>query len=154
MEQTNTHDKTWHILLADDDASDRFFFGMALKEITTQTQLTTVEDGEKLMNYLKNNSVNLPHVIFLDLNMPRKTGNECLLEIKNDEKLKEIPIVIYSTSLYEEVAEILYRNGANYYLKKCSLDELPGYIQKTLSFLSENPAQPSKDKFILNSRSF
>lgn len=86
--------------------------------------------------------------------MPRKTGNECLLEIKNDEKLKDIPIVIYSTSLHEEVAEVLYQNGANYYLKKDTLDELPGYIKKILTLLSENPAQPSKDKFILNNRSF
>ncbi|SDB50182.1 Response regulator receiver domain-containing protein [Flavobacteriaceae bacterium MAR_2010_188] len=146
--------KTWHILLADDDDSDRLFFGMALKKITTQTQLTTVEDGERLIYYLKNNSINLPNVIFLDLNMPRKTGHECLLEIRNDEKLKDIPIVIYSTSLHEEVAEILYQNGANYYLKKSNIDELPGYIKKTLSLLSENPAQPSKDKFILNNRKF
>lgn len=57
--------KTWHILLADDDSSDRLFFGMALKEITTQTQLTTVEDGERLMNYLKKILLIFPMLFFL-----------------------------------------------------------------------------------------
>jgi len=150
MELPKTINKLWHILLADDDNSDRFFFEKALKEITIQTKLTTVEDGEQLLNYLKKNSNHLPDVIFLDLNMPRKNGNECLSEIKSDEKLKHIPIVIYSTSLYEDIANILYQNGAHYYLQKCDLKDLPAYIQKALTLLSENPGQPSKDKFILN----
>ncbi|MDP1747703.1 MAG: response regulator [Bacteroidota bacterium] len=150
MEQPKIVNKQWHILLADDDDSDRFFFEKALKEITIQTKLTTIEDGEQLLNYLKNNSNHLPDVIFLDLNMPRKNGNECLSEIKSDEKLKHIPIVIYSTSLYEDIANILYQNDAHYYLQKSDLKDLPAYIQKTLTLLSDNPGQPSKDKFIIN----
>ena len=63
------------ILLADDDADDRFFFGKALKELPISTELTTVEDGEKLMSYLLKNSEKLPDVLFLDLNMPRKNGS-------------------------------------------------------------------------------
>lgn len=139
-----------NILLADDDQSDRFFFERALKEIAIETQLTTVEDGEKLISYLKENFNHLPDVIFLDLNMPRKNGGECLSEIKRDEKLKHIPIVVYSTSLYEEIATILYQNGAHYYLQKSDLKELPAHIQRTLSLLSENPHQPPKDKFFIN----
>ena len=138
------------ILLADDDKDDRFFFEKALKEIPIATKLITVEDGEKLMNYLTENLEDLPDVLFLDLNMPRKKGSECLSEMKQNPKLKEIPVIIYSTSLHEEIATELYQNGAHYYLQKCDFTELPKIIEQVLSLLAENPKQPSRDKFIVN----
>ena len=76
------------ILLADDDKDDRFLFREALSELPLFTNLETVHDGEQLMNYLNEHSDSLPHVLFLDLNMPRINGFECLSEIKHDEKLK------------------------------------------------------------------
>ena len=82
----------FNILLADDDIDDRFFFSKALKEIPISTNLTTVHDGEELMHYLEKNSKSLPNILFLDLSMPRKTGFECLYEIKDNEKFKDIPI--------------------------------------------------------------
>lgn len=138
-----------HILLADDDPDDRFFFEKALKTISIPTNLVTVGDGIKLMDYLFENSEKLPDVLFLDLNMPRKNGNECLLEIKSNEKLKHLPVVIYSTSLSDEVADILYKNGAHYYLQKFDFADLPDNIHEILSRLAENPAKPSRDKFIV-----
>jgi len=60
------------ILLADDDIDDCFFFEKALEELQLSTHLTIVHDGQQLMNYLSENSKNLPDVLFLDLNMPRK----------------------------------------------------------------------------------
>ena len=80
-----------NFLLADDDTDDRYFFGKALKELSIPSTLTTVEDGEKLMDYLSENSKQLPDVLFLDLNMPCKNGAECLTEIKNDQQLKHLP---------------------------------------------------------------
>ena len=73
--------KPMNILLADDDADDCFFFEKALREIPMATQLTTVNDGERLMDHLSKNMEQLPDVLFLDLNMPRKSGFECLTEI-------------------------------------------------------------------------
>lgn len=113
-----------NILLADDDTDDRFFFTKALKEIPLSTQLTTVHDGEELMNYLGDNSKNLPNILFLDLSMPRKTGFECLHEIKDNEKLKDIPVVMFSTSFpsnntYEQgMIETLKDIGAQDYIRK------------------------------------
>jgi CheY-like chemotaxis protein len=113
-----------NILLADDDADDRTFFGNALKEIPIDTRLTTVNDGEQLMNYFSKNSEQLPDVLFLDLSMPRKGGFECLTEMKEDVTLKDIPVVMFSTSYtqdynYEQgMIGVLYKIGVQDYIRK------------------------------------
>ena len=63
-----------NVLLADDDIDDISFFDKALKELAVSTHLTTVNDGDQLMNYLSENLEHLPDILFLDLNMPRKNG--------------------------------------------------------------------------------
>jgi CheY-like chemotaxis protein len=138
------------LLLADDDKDDRFFFRKALEQVPVVTHLTTVNDGERLMDYFAKNSKHLPDVLFLDLNMPRKNGVECLVEIKLNEKLKQIPVIVYSTALPDETANVLYRNGAHYYMHKCDFSELVVRINGVLALLAENPAQPGRDKFILS----
>ena len=86
------------LLLADDDEDDCFFFEGALAELETITELTTVHDGEQLMRRLTGlASTDLPYALFLDLNMPRKNGFECLLEIKEDPALNRLPVIILST---------------------------------------------------------
>ena len=137
------------ILLADDDQDDRFFFEKALKTLSTSYLIKTMEDGEKLMSWLLKNINNLPDVLFLDLNMPRKNGSECLLEIKSHPKLKNLPVIIYSTSLHEEVANILYANGANYYIKKPDYTELPRILDKVIGLIINDSAQPTREKFII-----
>jgi CheY-like chemotaxis protein len=115
-----------NIMLADDDIDDRFFFEKALNEIPIATHLTIVHDGEQLMNYLFENSAYLHDVLFLDISMPRKTGIECLSEIKENKKLKDIPVVIFSTSYprdlkYEQnLIKILSVIGAQHYIRKPS----------------------------------
>lgn len=98
--------KQLNILLADDDADDCFFFDKALKEIPVKTNLTIVRDGEQLMNYLLENTSGDggPDIIFLDLSMPRKTGFECLHEIKENDRLKDIRVVMLSTSYPQDMA--------------------------------------------------
>jgi CheY-like chemotaxis protein len=86
------------ILLADDDTDDRFFFEKALNELSLNTHLTTVHGGEQLMEYLLENTKNLPDVLFLDLSMPRKNGIECLSEIKENKQLEAVPVIMFSTS--------------------------------------------------------
>lgn len=143
--------KPVNILLADDDKDDRFFFDKALKALTIPTQLTTVEDGEQLMDYLAKNSENLPDVLFLDLNMPRKKGAECLSEINLDPKLKKLPVIIYSTSLHEEVANLLYNDGAYYYIQKTDFEELQKVLNHVLTMIIEKRfTRPSRKDFVLN----
>ena len=113
-----------NILLADDDADDRSFFTNALKEIPIDTNLATMNDGEELMDYLSDNPEPLPDVLFLDLSMPRKGGFECLTEMKEDLNLKDIPIVMFSTSYtqdfnYEQgMIGVLYKLGVQDYIRK------------------------------------
>lgn len=107
-----------NICLADDDEDDRLFFTDAFDELKINTKVSTFNDGVALMNYLNNENSVLPSVLFLDLNMPKKNGVECLLEIKKNEKLNDIAIAIYSTSSSEEHIEETFINGANIYIKK------------------------------------
>lgn len=86
------------ILLADDDVDDRAFFSKALSELPIKTKLIIVHDGEQLMDYLNENETSLPLILFLDLSMPRKTGFECLAEIKENEKLAHLPVIVFTTS--------------------------------------------------------
>ena len=138
-----------NILLADDDADDRFFFDKVLKKLRIQTRLITVTDGEKLMSHLSDNYTNLPDVLFLDLNMPRKNGLECLSDIKQNERLEHLPVVIYSTHLHEKDANVLYEKGAHYYIRKTDMIELTKILHRILDRLVINEfARPAKDKFI------
>lgn len=107
-----------YILLADDDLDDCRFFREALEALPFSTSENVVNDGEELMQLLTNNIEKLPQVLFLDLNMPRKSGFRCLTEIKNNARLEKIPVVIISTSYDPGVAEALYQNGASYYIRK------------------------------------
>jgi CheY-like chemotaxis protein len=144
--------KKLFVLLADDDKDDRFFFNKALSEITVPTNFIAVEDGEKLMTWLSRNSGNLPDVLFLDINMPRKNGAECLMEIKTHAKLKKVPVIMYSTSLHEDVADVLYNKGASYYIQKTDFTELPRLLEKALKLISEKGhSQPPRNEFVLKS---
>lgn len=144
--------RSLQIILADDDIDDRFFFDMALKTLPIETKLITVNDGQRLMDHLSKNSDNLPDVLFLDLNMPRKNGAECLKEIKNNKDLKKLPVIIYSTSLHENTANELYENGAHYYIRKGSLSELEKNLHNVLTLMINTGFnRPSRDQFILSS---
>lgn len=108
----------FHVLLADDDPDDRLFFKYAIEELKIKTIVTTVNDGVDLMNYLNKPDAVLPHVVFLDLNMPRKGGMECLKEIRSNKSYKDLSIAIYSTSGSEKDIEESFVLGANIYIKK------------------------------------
>lgn len=120
-----------YIVLADDDEDDRLFFTDAFGELKINTKVDTFSDGVELMNFLNKEDTPLPNVLFLDLNMPKKTGIECLNEIKANSKMSEIAIVIYSTSASEEDIEKTFVMGANIYIKK------PDSFKKLKQVLSE-----------------
>ncbi|MBL4655264.1 MAG: response regulator [Bacteroidia bacterium] len=113
------------LLLAEDDDDDYFITVDALKEIGLDQCVRRVKDGEDLMNYLLHNppyenpeSSPLPDLIFLDLNMPKKDGREALKEIKANESLKKIPIIIFTTSNSPDDIASTYKYGANSYIQK------------------------------------
>jgi CheY-like chemotaxis protein len=150
MKPDQTH-TTLNILLADDDRDDRFFFKKALEELSIPTNFATVEDGEQLMKYLLKNIEHLPDILFLDLNMPRKTGIECLEEIKLQKNLGQLPVIIYSTSLIDSVADMLYKKGAHYYLRKRDLHELIKTLEDLFALMIKNQfARPTRKEFILS----
>ena len=107
-----------HIMLADDDEDDRLFFKEAFEEVKIKYDITTFNDGEQLMEYLSVPENPLPDIVFLDLNMPRKSGMECLREIRESDRLKRISVAIYSTSSSEQDREDTFVAGANVYIKK------------------------------------
>jgi CheY-like chemotaxis protein len=107
-----------YILLADDDEDDRDFFRDALEELKINTIVTFVNDGSQLMQYLERPDIILPHLIFLDLNMPLMSGMECLKEIRSNERLRHLSVAIYSTSASDEHIEETFVKGANVYIRK------------------------------------
>ena len=109
-----------NVILADDDEDDRLFFSEAFDELKINTKVSTFNDGVYLMDYFNSEDAILPQVLFLDLNMPRKSGLECLKELRADEKFKDVAIAIYSTSSSEEDVENTFVLGANIYIKKPS----------------------------------
>jgi CheY-like chemotaxis protein len=138
------------IFLADDDSDDCLLFEDALREVGFPVQLTTANDGLQLMEILDKTVPPPPDVIFLDLNMPCKNGFECLEEIKQSFKLKNIPVVIFSTSARPETIDKVYQQGANYYIcKPGSFLMLKKAIQYVLSIdWKEKRLQPSKENFV------
>ena len=130
------------IILADDDESDRLIFMEAVSELKIRTKIETVNDGVELMDFLEKAELPFPHILFLDLNMPRKNGLTCLKEIRANNAFEEISIVIYSTSASEKDIEETFLSGANVYINKPNdFNQLKSSLEKALmmSFHYLNP---------------
>lgn len=128
------------ILMADDDEDDRLMAQEALHEARLENDVIFVKDGEELMDFLhhrgqyeKNSGKQLPGLILLDLNMPKKDGREALKEIKADPKLKQIPIVVLTTSKAEEDIIRTYDLGVNSFVTKPVTFEGLVEVMKTIT---------------------
>lgn len=106
--------------IADDDPDDLDFFIEAVKEVDPSIECHTARDGEEALLKLKKTLEVLPDIIFLDLNMPRINGKQCLIEIKKTKWLSEIPVIIYTTSSMQKDKEETNKLGASYFLTKPS----------------------------------
>lgn len=139
------------IILADDDKDDCLLFSEAIDEINISVHLTMVSNGCDLMKNLTNEFTDLPDALFLDLNMPKKNGMECLAEIKSEPKLKHLPVIIFSTSYDPRIAKQLYETGAKYYVRKPSdFSTLKKLIHKVLSQIKDAPlARIPQQEFLL-----
>lgn len=140
-----------HIVLADDDEDDRMFFTDAFEELKIQTKVNTYNDGAQLMEYLNNEDSILPEILFLDINMPKKNGLECLSEIRANPRFNNIAVAIYSTSSSEEHIEETFVNGANVYIKKPSdFDHLKKILSNVVTVNWQYQTSGlNKDNFLL-----
>jgi chemotaxis family two-component system response regulator Rcp1 len=114
--------KEIEILLVEDSPGDVRLTVEALKEAKVHNRLSVVRDGVEAMEFLQKKepfkSVIRPDLILLDLNLPRKDGREVLAEIKSDPKLRQIPVVVLTTSRAEEDVLRAYDLHANCYITK------------------------------------
>ena len=141
------------ILLADDDPDDRLLTKRALTKNHLTNRIEVVEDGEELMNYLHRRGpyadpevAPTPGLILLDLNMPRKDGREALQEIKSDDKLRRIPVIVLTTSQAEQDVVQSYDLGVNAFVSKpVTFDGLVGAVQALGSFWFDIVQLPPAD---------
>ena len=145
------HNSKRFIFLADDDSDDREFFADAVLEIDQDVILRQAPDGMHLMDdlvALANSE--LPEFIFLDINMPGKSGLECLAEIRNSQGiLKEVNIVMLSTSSDPAIIEQSMKLGATFYAVKPScFERLKSLLQEVLSMSLVGAGEGNK-KFLL-----
>ena len=120
-----THPGSITILLADDDAEDRQLVRDALAESRLRNELHTVADGTELLDYLRHQgryampgAAPRPGIILLDLMMPKKSGTEVLAEIKADPELRNIPVIVMTTSSADADIWRSYELGASSYVTK------------------------------------
>lgn len=104
------------ILLVDDDADDQLFFRDALQEIDPNIKCELASNGHEALQLLASRPY--PELIFLDLNMPVMNGFDCLLEIRRKDQLKEVPVIIFTTTNDHHAIKRTYELGANAFLKK------------------------------------
>jgi CheY-like chemotaxis protein len=113
------------ILMAEDDSDDQLLVKDAIAECGWDGNVFFVENGEKLLDYLMRRgdycepaSAPRPGLILLDLNMPRKDGREALRDIKEDDELRRIPVVVFTTSKADTDISTIYELGANSFISK------------------------------------
>jgi CheY-like chemotaxis protein len=112
--------KSIHILLIEDNEGDILLTTEALEESKIINSITVLRDGEIAVNYFNNldNTGNVPDLILLDVNLPKKSGHEVLHHIKNNNSYKHIPVIMLTTSSSEKDILMSYNNYANCYITK------------------------------------
>ena len=127
------------ILMAEDEKADRVFAEQAFQSANYKTNLNIVENGEELLQYLRKEDTfaksKTPHLIILDINMPRMNGHEVLKKIKTDPNLKHIPVIVMSGSTTEEDILKSYENHASAYMpKSIGFTEMLGFVKAVENF--------------------
>ncbi len=122
-----------NVFYADDDEDDREAFCLALQQINPKIEITLSKDGQEALEILTSQK-QLPSFIFLDVNMPRMNGIECMAKLKSDNRLKSVPVIIYSTTSDGNEVKRLKMLGAEDFISKLnSLNELIESINKVFT---------------------
>jgi len=123
------------ILIADDDEDDKNLFIQSVKEIDDTIRCVAASDGQEALRMLKDkHNPLIPDYIFLDLRMPRINGKQCLEEIRKDERLRRIPVFIYTTSREVEDSKEMTKNGAVHFISKPVNPEEIYYVLSTVLY--------------------
>ena len=118
------------ILLIDDDMDDTLLFRKVVSDIDDAIYFLSAQDGKEALDFLHSAPTNLPDIIFLDLNMPKMNGKECLMLLKKDPLLKEIPVIIYTTSsLPKDKQETIAEGALCFITKPSSIADLKKILQ-------------------------
>ncbi|HDZ15492.1 hypothetical protein LCGC14_1714280 [marine sediment metagenome] len=143
--------KDFFILLTDDDEDDREIFEETIKDLERDAKVLTLNDGKQLMDYLSDTSNPLPDILFLDINMPHKDGHQSLREIRADSRLRQLCVLMYSTSDYSNDVQKAYEIGADGFIQKPSSHrKLKEILQKVIDTDWKNPcASLDKLPFLL-----
>jgi CheY-like chemotaxis protein len=127
--------KNNRFLLVDDDLDDVSLFKEVLQEVNPSIDFVSAADGQEALTILKQHQNNFPDIIFLDLNMPRMDGKQCLTEIKRDPHLQRIPVIMYTTSCQsKDIEETMLKGAICFITKPSNLKEL----KTILSSISQN----------------
>lgn len=119
------------LIIADDDTDDQMLRKELVQEFSSNINITCISDGKQLMDKLHLGEI--PDLVLLDLNMPYKTGSQCLYEMRSDNKLKHLPVVVLSTSKNKSDIDLCYKNGAHlFYSKPWNIDDSRKLIQSIL----------------------
>ena len=132
-------DRQAHILLVEDDSDDVKFVRRAFSDVWPNCEIHSVGDGEEALSFLRRTpgyeDAPSPDLILLDLNMPRKGGHEVLLEIKQDDALKHIPVVVMTTTDDKDTVLTSYKLHANSFITKpVGTDELNRIVQTVVDY--------------------
>lgn len=124
--------------LIDDDVDDVQLFADVLREVDTSVTLYTAKDGLDALEKLAELPL-LPHIVFLDLNMPRMDGKECLRQLKSDARFKNLPIVMYTTSTQaKDIEETMMAGASCFITKPSSMKELKHILASIAASLPNN----------------
>ena len=118
--------KEVHILLVEDNEGDIILTKEALKDANIRNEVSVAMDGEQALRML-HDATELPDLILLDINLPRLSGLEVLISIKNDERLKDIPVIMLTTSSAEKDILTSYAHHANRFITKPV--DLPRFLE-------------------------
>jgi CheY-like chemotaxis protein len=124
------------ILFVDDDPDDLEFYGESMRNIHADISIREARSGLKALEYLAlaKQHRQLPCLIVLDVNMPNMGGKETLLEIKKDNELQNIPVVIFSTASNPREKEYFTDFQVDFYTKPCTFSEMQDIAKKLLSY--------------------
>ncbi len=141
-----------NVILVDDDPDDRDLFAEAMNMVDPRVHVTMKRDGEELANYLSQES-DIPDLIFLDLNMPKKNGRECLADLQKNPRFKSVPVIIYTTSLNPVDIEETFKNGASRFFRKPnSFEELKEILNSILFSELTLSGPRGKEDFVLSTK--
>jgi len=122
------------ILLVDDDHDDQLLFKEALSEADNSIVYHAAFNGIDALEKLNSGEIKIPDLIFLDVNMPKMNGIDCLKELKKADNLKKIPVLMYSTSSFSEYKKECFENGAlSYIVKPDDYGQLCGKLKHILN---------------------